>query len=447
MEAGIMNLHARKVKIHVLALLALVCLLFASPNLTAAHGLSLQQNGPQVTVEVQEVDANFPNLVAFTLRLKGFKAKHATLNIRLVGRTTTSEVKADLDSPTNEISTNLDLSTHYMPPGAEIEYYWSLEDASGAAAETPKKTFKLLDERYSWQTLTDPGNRVSVHWYTVSWQEGGSKFGQSILDTATQALDRLQRDIGATLDRPANIWVYANQEDLASALFQNNPEWVGGQAFPDLALVVVDIADDVDAPDETRRMVPHELSHLVLYQATRNPYNSPPAWLDEGMAVHNQGVRYPDEEAALREAASDGRILPLKALSGSFGADEETTRLSYAQAGSVADFILSDSRYGPKKLARTIAAFQKGVTYDEALETGLGVTVDELDRQWRESLPYKVAAPAAPGSAPAATTRETQLTTLLRSPLVLVPLLLCGLLFVSGGILTVVMLARRGRAA
>ncbi len=399
-----------------------------------------------VKVEVQEADPKFPNTVDFVLRLKEYAAKRAILNYRPVGRQITSEQEAEIKTPApgTDIKVTLDLSTHYMPPGVEVEYYWTLFDAAGGTTDTAVKTFKLLDERYSWQTLTDAQNGVSVHWYAVRFQEGGSPFGKRLLDTSSQALDRLEREIGASLDRPADIWVYATQEELASALFEFNPEWVGAQAFPDLGLILAAIADDEAAEDETSRLLPHELSHLVLYQATRNPYNSPPTWLDEGIAVHNQEVRYPDEEAVLREAASEGRLVPLKALSSPFGADEETSLLSYAQAGSVIDFVVEDKRYGPQKLSRTISAFREGVTYDEALQAGLGVTVDELDEHWRDSLPYEVVAPAAPQSTQPSSNRQT--FTWSNSPLVLVPLFVCALMVLAGGILTVVMLARRRTA-
>ena len=80
-----------------------------------------------------------------------------------------------------------------------------------------------------------------------------------------------------------DIWVYPSQEVLLEALPSNIPEWVGGKAFPELALVLAAIEDNEYAELEIKRVVPHELSHIALYQATRNPYNTPPAWLEEGI--------------------------------------------------------------------------------------------------------------------------------------------------------------------
>ena len=95
-----------------------------------------------------------------------------------------------------------------------------------------------------------------------------------------------------------------------------------------------------------------------------------------------------------------------------------------------------------------MAAFKDGVTYDDALMAGLGVTVDELDKEWRESLPYKV---APPGAAPAPSTRPAANPSVITRvwsnvwPYVVLPMALCGLLFVIGGIITTVVLIRRRR--
>jgi hypothetical protein len=214
---------------------------------------------------------------------------------------------------------------------------------------------------------------------------------------------------------------------------------VGGQAYPLLAVVLAAIPDNEFSDLEIKRVIPHEISHLVLYQATRNPYNVPPAWLDEGLAVHNQEVPYPGGAEELREAAEGGWLLPLKALSGSFGANEEEALLSYEQSGSVVDFILSDPRYGAEKLARAVAKFKEGVTYDDALTAGLGITTEQLDAQWRDSLPYNV---APPGSG----TRPVKSNNALPGWVEALTFVGAGILvtlFIVGGIITLIVLTRR----
>lgn len=413
-----------------LSILLLVSALSLS-TLHSAHAHSALGTRYSVLVEEQSVEADFPESVEFRLRASGFETARAELNYRLVGDPVTAGMQADLDEATStpDLNVTLDLTTDYIPPGTQLEYYWTLTGEEGNTADTPVETFKLVDERYTWKSRTDAQGRVTVNWY-----EGGDVFGWTLLGEATGALDRLQNDIDAGLTRPAEIWVYASQDELLDALPLNIPEWVGGKAFPHLALVMVAIPEDDYYDLEIKRTVPHELSHLVLYQATRNPYNAPPAWLDEGLAVYSQQAHDPAEEEALRWAAENGALVPLNALSGSFGADEESAMLAYAQSHSAVEFLLTDSRYGPDKLARTVAAFREGVTYDEAFEAGLGVTVEEIDEQWRASLPYEVVS-----------NNSVALTESIWDLLVWVAAALGLLLFTAGGLVTAIILLRRRR--
>jgi hypothetical protein len=407
------------------------------PLLVATGGAQAQTVTSGLAVTGQDVAVHFPETVDFTLQASGFLAERAELNFRLSGDPVTSGVQAEMDKPSADLDVNvsLDLSTHYIPPGSEVQYYWTLTGASESVAYTPSKSFVMSDERYTWKELSDTGRRVTVRWY-----QGDARFGQSLLNTATGALDRLQKDVGASIERPAGIWVYATQDDLLGALPKNIPEWVGGKAFPGLSLVLAAIVGGDE--DEVKRVIPHELSHLVLYQATRNPYNSPPAWLDEGIAVHNQEVQDPAEEDALKAAVEESRLLPLKSLSGSFGADEESALLAYAESRSAVDFIVADSRYGPEKLARTIAAFRGGVTYDEAFKAGLGVGVDDIDAQWRASLPYRPVPVGATHAGSNDPLRDLSPTTVAAIAVAG----LCAFFFLVGGVVTLVLLLRR-RAA
>jgi hypothetical protein len=397
-----------------------------------------------LVIDAQSARPQFPEMVDFSLRAHGFETFRAELSYRLVGEPVTAGIEADVGYPTSNLSlqATLDLTTHYIPPGAQVAYYWTLT-GEDVVVETPEETFTMRDDRYHWNSLSDASKRVTVHWY-----EGDKLFGGALRDTASDALDRLQTDTGVSLKRAADVWVYATQDDLLGALPLNIPEWVGGKAFPELALVLAAISDQEDIDTEIKRIIPHELSHLLLYQATRNPYNSPPAWLDEGLAVHNQVWQDPIEGEALKQAAEEGSLKPLKALAGSFGAYEDDAILAYAESGSVVDFLLSDSRYGPAKFAKTVAAFRDGVTYDDALKAGLGSTTDQIYEEWRDSLPYKVATAGAapvgnPGPFKLKPTSPVGAFFLNPAPFLMAGIALFAVLFLAGAGVTIFALMRR----
>jgi len=129
----------------------LLSLLVIAPSSAFAHAAlgnrySVLAAGA-VTVVSEDAQPNFPDTVDFTLKTTGFTAARATLNYSLVGEPVTAGEEADVARPTDklEVKYTLDLSTHYVPPGTEVSYYWTLTGPSGDTVDTPAKTFQMLD--------------------------------------------------------------------------------------------------------------------------------------------------------------------------------------------------------------------------------------------------------------------------------------------------------------
>jgi hypothetical protein len=276
-----------------------------------------------------------------------------------------------------DVSFALNLRERYLPPGSHLEFFWSARDSGGARVESPRQRFMLVDPRHTWRER-------SLGLLTLHWYAGNDAFADDVLATAQRTLDRLQQQVGVAPTEPINIYLYGSTGEFGAALPPNSAEWIGGQAYPALNLIVAGLRPDGGAAREIRRMIPHEISHIVLHQATRNPYNTPPNWLDEGLAVYNQETADPRFPPLVRDAARDGRLIPLRALNSSFGYQPSEAILSYAQSGAIVEFLLQE--YGPAKAAALVAVFREGVSYDEAVQRALGLTLEELDAQWRAAV-------------------------------------------------------------
>lgn len=270
----------------------------------------------------------------------------------------------------------LDTQIYHLPVGVDLTYRWIIRDAAGNEVETPPQAFIYHDDRFLWQERSDQG--VTVYWY-----EGGDAFGDELIATATRALGRLQEKIGATVEDPVKIYIYANTVDMRGALESNEVEWVGGQASPALGLIIGAVAPG--DTDEVRRIIPHELSHQVLYQALDNPYRALPLWFDEGLAVYNQETKESVFGLMVDEAARTDQLVPLEALAASFPADPERAYLSYAQSFGVMSHIIDT--YGDDSVEQLVEAFDTPMTVDAAIPAVLDMTVDELDAEWRATLP------------------------------------------------------------
>src|SRR5262249_54848528 len=157
-------------------------------------------------------------------------------------------------------------------------YHWHVTLADGETIDTSEQTVLWSDTRYQWTPLAGP--HVTVYTYDAS-----PEFAQAILNAAERTITRLSTKYGATPEQPIRIWTYAKRGDLYGALPPNSETWIAGSSYPDLHLILAVLPPG--NLEEVKRVVPHEISHQVLGQATKNPFTSPPKWLDEGLAVYS----------------------------------------------------------------------------------------------------------------------------------------------------------------
>jgi len=329
----------------------------------------------------QDWEANFRDHLTFTLSAESTaEITQADLFYRVVGQIASSRNQAEF-TPGTSIEAQFKIDqvnpSNYFPPGAELEYWWKIADTAGNELTTERETITYNDDRFDWQSLQN--ERLTLYWY-----EGSDSFGKSLFERANEALDTLETDIGITLDDPIKIFIYANHRDLLSALSLTAQEWTGGVAYTEYGVVVIGIN-----PSQLSwglNAMTHEMSHLVIHQATDNPFSGLPTWLDEGIAVYNENRDELDQDfrQLFEHAVATDQLMTLRTLSSPFPADPLLANLAYGQSGATVKFIVDT--YGSDAMAKLLSIFSEGAIYDEALQQALGVDTDGLDNTFRISL-------------------------------------------------------------
>ncbi len=329
----------------------------------------------------QSWEAEFRDHLTFNLEAESAaEIVEAELLYRVVGQIATSRNEANF-TPGTEIEATYEIDqvdpSTYFPPGTELQYWWKVTDAEGNELTTEKETLIYLDDRYAWQTLEN--ERLTLYWY-----EGDEVFAQALFERANVALDTLENDVGVAIENPIRIFIYGNQEDLLGALRTSAQEWTGGVAFTEYGVVVIGIM-----PRQLEwglNAMTHEMSHLIIHQATDNPFGDLPRWLDEGIAVYNenQDVLDDDFRPLFERAVENDELMTLRTLSSPFPADPMLANLAYGQSGAVVKYIIDT--YGSDSMAELLTIFAEGELYDDALMQALGTDTDGLDNEFRASL-------------------------------------------------------------
>lgn len=355
--------------------LVLFWLLCPSPAAAQAAGIVVLDSGVRV---------DFPNRAVFTVQAESYVN---IVDVRLCYQVdrmnyadVVSEGWADF-TPARKVTASWtwDMSNASLPPGAAVEYWWVIEDAVGNRRETSPEVMHFNDTRFAWQTFTSTtagGEELRLFWYS-----GSDYFVQELMNACREGLVGLTEKIGAYSERPIKIYVYARSSDLRGAMVFSQ-EWTGGVAFVDFGIIAIAIPPG--ALEWGKRAVVHELTHLVVRQATFGPYGQLPVWLEEGLATYNEGKLDATRRVQLRAAALKGELISVRSLCSPFSAYTEKARLSYDQSYSLVEYLLSS--YGHRKMLDLLTALKEGSTYDEALIKVYGFDIDGLDTLWRASL-------------------------------------------------------------
>ncbi|MEX2426412.1 MAG: peptidase MA family metallohydrolase, partial [Thermomicrobiaceae bacterium] len=371
---------------------ALISVLFVGmAMLGLVTPVSAQEN--QLILHDQSVEVDFPQQITFNLE---FEAPEPVERLELRYQSAYSEVsraeRPDFE-PGTSISTSydLDLRTQYLPPGIDIEYRWIITLEDGQQLETDQQEFFFNDNRYDWQEFTE--GDVSIYHYA-----GGSQFGELAMEVTNRTIENFGEDFDVQLDEPINIVIYGSVSDFSEALPYNSPEWIGGFADPGYNLIVAGISPSDGTASEMGRMMTHEVIHLLVDQATANPFNTAPRWLDEGLAINYQEVQEERFDDVLEQAVDEGRLIPLPALRSSFPSDPDLAIQSYAQSESVLAFMIEE--YGHDAIASIMDAYQDGVSHQDAVDEAIGVTLEEIDEEWKQWLGYEGDATGGSASEP-----------------------------------------------
>ena len=339
----------------------------------AADGIAVVESGAH---------HSFAQQVTFTLQAV---SDAGISQVYLFFRATGDEMAQSVDvaiEPTHEISINYvhDLRRSPLPPFATVTFWWQIEGATGDSLTTEPQQFEYTDNRFQWERLGNDG--LSVHWIEG---HGDPAFGQAALDVAQASAEEINAELRVPVPESMDIYIYDAQHNLNAAMVLAGREWVGGQAHPELGVVVVAIPFEEGYTSRMMRYIPHEITHLLVYQAvTPVGYGYVPEWLDEGLATANERLPTAEYAVAIEEARTQGQLLPLEDLCVPFSPDAHTAFLAYAQSGSVVQFIRE--QYGAEEIRDLLATYANGASCTGGVQKTLNVSLNGLETAWRASL-------------------------------------------------------------
>ena len=203
------------------------------------------------------------------------------------------------------------------------------------------------------------------------------------LDLARTSLESITDFLQSPPLETVEIYIYPSLPDLQMALRLTRQEWVGGQARPDVGVVLLAIPNSEETIIQMQQYIPHELTHLILYKKMGpQGYAYLPTWLNEGLASHFEQRPEAAYAVALEKARNEGDLIPLSILSSPFySMPTEKIILAYAESQSVTAYL--QQTYGWSAIRALLDAYTDGLDYSQGVEKALNTTLAKLERDWQ----------------------------------------------------------------
>jgi len=268
-----------------------------------------------------------------------------------------------------------DLAASPLPPFASITTWWTYTAADGVETKSKEQMFRYSDDRYDWETASV--GDVRLHWIT-----GDRGTMEQALDVARASLDEITTALQAERPASVDIYVYPSRTDLVHAMQLGGHSWVGGVAYPELGVVLVDAPANAEGLLAMQADVPHELAHLVMYDMLGpQGYSFVPTWLEEGLATHFEARPDPEYARALETARGAEALYALPDLCVPFPDNPLQARLAYAQSASVVRYLRET--HGWSAIRGLLHNYGDGQSCEAGTERVTGSGLAELDADWR----------------------------------------------------------------
>jgi len=274
-----------------------------------------------------------------------------------------------VDLVSGQLDYRRDLADGYVPPNTSVAYRWRAVTGAQVTV-SPEQSLLYDDDRPGLDWREARIGSATVHWYDAN-ETIARRFGDLAGDAADAAADLL----GHPLAEPIDIFVYDAREDFQEAVGPGAREWIGAAAYPHLRTVYMWL--EAGSTAYLEMTVAHEVTHVVFYDATANPFHEPATWLNEGIATWSELANADTERDLVSlEARSPEGLMAFAALTDQFPIDARGASLAYAQGTTMVDLIID--HFGTDAMAAIADAYRSGATDEDAILAGTGVSFEAL---------------------------------------------------------------------
>ena len=348
--------------------LSMAMLLMASFWLTDIP--TVAASGGNIELVLQDAQVRVLGEVTFGIAIESEAyIEEVRLNFRNANNGPWNYIYLDFDPSTSiETGYTLDVSNgNYIPPGAEVQYFYSVRDSAGNTKKSDTLTILYLDPRFDWQS-------TNIGAFMLFWHDRSADSVEMVSNSLRDPIAKVENLLGVEVKEPMRGVIYNSRREATAGLPRLSPTLDERQIFHGFAFADWNLFTGVGLGVD---LITHEIAHLLFAQATESANRMTPAWLNEGFASYVE----PGSRAISSRLLHNRRLgnMPLRTM-GSVPGRPNEIRYFYDKSESVVGFLIET--YGENNFRSFLSRLNEGQVVDSALKTTYGFDQTGLEEHW-----------------------------------------------------------------
>lgn len=211
------------------------------------------------------------------------------------------------------------------------------------------------------------------------------RVGRQAIDLVLDALPSIRDEFGLVQRQKITLVISTSDREFVHLTQNQIPDWGVGAADPIRSVIYMKSPRIAKTDDAFSTILLHELSHVLLGQHVGEFRVS--RWFDEGLAmlVANEG-RWWDVWRVAR-ASQTHHLVPLHQIDDVLRFRKSKAALAYQESKLAVDMLSRE--YGPSIYQTIIRNMDRTLSWEDAFELSLGISVDVFEDSFFEKMEYR----------------------------------------------------------
>ncbi len=266
----------------------------------------------------------------------------------------------------------------------EVRMSWKVDGGPRRSLDLPARFAE--GDSGGWQYAGERWGVLEGDKVRVFFPEGFDAAAQVVADEMPAVRERVHEGFELMDDdivgRVQQVKLYATMEHLQQSIYLSYEEPLGGWNEPGEAIKL--LASAVRRRGSARKLLAHEYGHVATFElgdkAPKMPW-----WALEGVAeLSAEAFAGGSPDSLVRMWARNGDLLEWNQLADFRGEARGHPMHVYKQGQHMLGYI--SERWGRSGRNTWLTRMAGGESLDEATQGALGITFEQLDREWRASL-------------------------------------------------------------